>query len=156
MDAKEVLFRSIRTAIWELGEAITDMPETDLWTRAHPKLWGVGEILGHIAVGFSQNMLGGDENSVAGKEGPRYYGEGPEELNQLPLTCEQLYKEIQRLSELSFKHFEDSGQEMQDTNPHRPDWTWHQSFEYMAFHVAYHAGQIYSVRHMLGHETVDN
>ena len=35
-------------------------------------------------------------------------------------------------------------------------WTWGAILQYAAFHVAYHTGQAYSVRHIFGHQTEDN
>ncbi len=47
------------------------------------------------------------------------------------------------------------GKEKDD--PYHVQWeTWGNLVQYQVFHVAYHTGQIYSVRHLLGHETEDN
>ena len=47
-----------------------------------------------------------------------------------------------------------------DLNAHVPGWgshwTWGESIRYTIFHVAYHTGQIYTARHLLGEETPDN
>jgi uncharacterized damage-inducible protein DinB len=42
-------------------------------------------------------------------------------------------------------------------DPYPGQWqTWGNLLQYQAFHVAYHTGQAYSARHLLGHETEDN
>jgi uncharacterized damage-inducible protein DinB len=40
--------------------------------------------------------------------------------------------------------------------PNRDDWAWGDTLQYMAFHIAYHTGQMYSARHLMGHETANN
>ena len=37
-----------------------------------------------------------------------------------------------------------------------PHWTYRSFLEYLAFHVAYHTGQMYSARHLLGETPPDN
>jgi hypothetical protein len=37
-----------------------------------------------------------------------------------------------------------------------PNYNYGEFLKYAVFHVSYHVGQIYSVRHLLGEETPDN
>ena len=37
-----------------------------------------------------------------------------------------------------------------------PEWTYGAFLEYLVFHIGYHTGQMYSVRHLLGEPPPDN
>jgi hypothetical protein len=72
------------------------------------------------------------------------------------MSAEEVLKEVQRIHGLCKASFVANPHESEEPNPNREGWSWGQTMEYQAFHVAYHTGQMYSVRHLLGHETVDN
>ena len=72
------------------------------------------------------------------------------------MGAEEVYKEVQRIHGLCKAAFEANPHDSEEKNPNREGSTWGWTLEYQGFHVAYHTGQMYSVRHLLGHETVDN
>lgn len=152
----DLLIKALDTAHWELGEAFKGLPDEDVWKRAHPRLWSVGEIATHIAYWEDLNATGGTSESPFLKEYARYYTPSLDAPLVMDFSAEALYREVERVHENVKAALVAGELDGATPNPHRPGWTWHQAVEYMAFHVAYHTGQIYSVRHLLGHETEDN
>ncbi|MBL8048040.1 MAG: DinB family protein [Chthonomonas sp.] len=156
MHPLQLLIQAMDTAHWELGEAFKGMPNADLWRRPHPNLWSVGEIASHIAYGEDHNIAGGKVGGRFAEAHQRYY-QGPlDEPLVLPMTASEVYEEVKRVHRAVMAEFAAMNPDPEAINPTRPDWTWRQTLEYMAFHVAYHTGQIYSARHIMGHETEDN
>ena len=90
----------------------------------------------------------------------RYY---PETLGTLPteqqiaMTAEQVCEELVRVHREAMAHFKALSP---DLASHPPGWPAHYTYgellKYAAFHIAYHTGQMYTVRHLLGEETPDN
>lgn len=153
----ELLVKALDTAHWEMSEAFKGLPDADVWRRAHPRLLSVGELAAHIALGEAQSFLGeGKVESPLFVPAARYYTANADEPFSLNLGAEELLGEVQRIHALCKAAFDADPKESAEPNPNRKDWTWGFTLEYMAFHVAYHTGQMYSVRHLLGHETVDN
>ncbi len=65
----------------------------------------------------------------------------------------QVLAEVKRIHEATKACLAGKGME----DPYPGHWgTWGSFVQYQVFHVAYHAGQAYSVRHLLGHQTEDN
>ncbi len=152
----DLLITALDTGHWELGEAFKGLPDEDVWKRAHPRLLSIGEIASHIAYWEDIGATGGKIDSPFMKEYARYYTSAIEIPLVMDIGAEALYQEIQRVHEAAKAAMVAVNPDGEDKNPYREGWTWRQTIEYMAFHVAYHTGQIYSVRHLLGHETVDN
>lgn len=150
-----VLIEALDNAHWELSEALQGMPDEDLWRRADPRLLSVGELVAHMAYGEAVAILGSVENPLV-TGAADYYLRNVDAPFALPLGSEAIRAEHQRVHEACKTWFLAESPDLSAQNPHRPDWTWSYTLQYMAFHVAYHTGQIYSVRHLLGHETVDN
>ncbi|MGV3616462.1 MAG: DinB family protein [Fimbriimonas sp.] len=147
----------------EFAIALGDFPEGDLWKRAHPRLLSVGELSAHIAYAQAAWVFGG------GSYGPdlttlpvtsplidsavRYYLGNVEHPFTLDLTAPQVLAEVTRVYERVKEAIAEKGKD----DPYPGQWgTWGNLVQYQVFHVAYHTGQIYSVRHLLGHETEDN
>jgi hypothetical protein len=152
----DLLIAALDTAHWELGEAFKGLPDADVWKRAHPRLLSVGELATHIAYWEDVGATGGTTDSPFLKENARYFMSAIETPLVLSIGAEALYREVERVHEAVKAALVAAELDSEEINPHRDGWTWRQSIEYMAFHVAYHTGQVYSVRHLLGHETVDN
>ena len=73
------------------------------------------------------------------------------------MTAEQVFKELVRVHEESVAHLKELCPDRAGTPTGLPgNFTYGAQLEYMVFHIAYHTGQIYSARHLLGEETVDN
>lgn len=150
------LLKAWDVAHWELGEAFDGMPDSDLWTRPHPRLLSVGEIAAHIASSEAAYFVGGKIETPLLDARVRYYPHNIESPFEAALGAAALYEEVQRIHQAARAALLENLPNAEATNPYREDWTWAQTLEYMVFHVAYHTGQVYSVRHILGHETVDN
>ena len=154
----------------EFAIALGGLPDEDLWKRPHPRLLSVGELAGHIAYWQAVWTLG-DGNAKPELDqlqiqSPlidhafRYYTTS---VDQVPntehptpktssITTAQVLVEVSRIHEAAKAAI--AGKSKED--PH-PQWgTWGNLIQYQVFHVAYHTGQAYSVRHLLGHETEDN
>ncbi len=151
----EEAVKPLDSAIWEMSEAFTDLRDEDVWVRAHPRLLSVGELAAHVACGEILSIVG-ELTSPLFLPHFRYYPYSVEECVVLPLGAAALYDEVKRVHEICKAHFLRETPELSSNSPLRPDWTWGYTMEYMAFHIAYHTGQMYSVRHLLGHTTADN
>lgn len=153
----DLLINALDSAIWELGEAFTDFPDEDLWRRPDPRLLSVGELASHIAFGEAAWITGGSLKSPLLDLAVDYY---PNAVGQVkaasPLSASEVYEEVKRVHESCKAAFLADPRPLDEACPARPEWTWEYAFQYQAFHIAYHTGQIYSVRHLMGHETVDN
>lgn len=153
----DLLVKALDTGHWEMSEAFKGLTDADVWRRPHPNLLSIGELAAHIAYGEIGSFLGaGSLESPLVTPAARYYTANSVEPYELAIGAEDLLKEVQRIHTLCKNSFIALSPDSEERNPHRPEWTWGTTLEYMAFHVAYHTGQMYSVRHLLGHETVDN
>lgn len=152
----DVLMKALDTAHWELSEALQGLPNADAWKRPHPRLLSVGEQVAHIVYWEAQSFLGASAVSPLIVEVSRYYTATVDQSFELPIGADALSGEVKRVHEECRAAFLAQSPDLDAKNPHRGDWTWRSALEYQAFHVAYHTGQIYAVRHLLGHQTVDN
>lgn len=151
----EQMLKPIDSAIWELSEAFDGLQDADLWVRPHPRLLSVGELAAHIGYGLIRWNLP-TLDSPLNSDAFAYYFYSVEKPAQLNLSAQELYSEVKRVYEACKAHLLHAEPDLSATLPNREDWTWGFMLEYMAFHIAYHTGQIYSVRHLMGHETNDN
>jgi hypothetical protein len=146
----------------EFAIALGGLPDADLWKRAHPRLLSVGELAGHIAYGEAVWTLGdGSHQTDLAKlpiaspllvQAVRYYTINVDQELAIELGTTRVLEEVTRIYEAS----KAAAASKNFTDPH-PYWaTWGNLVQYQVFHVAYHTGQAYSVRHLLGHETEDN
>jgi hypothetical protein len=147
----------------EFAIALGGLPDEDLWKRAHPRLLSIGELAGHVAYWQAVWTMGGGEDRPALERLPlesplldhafRYYTTNVERPFQLDLGTLQVLAEVGRIHEAAKAAVGDRSKD----DPYPGQWgTWGNLVQYQAFHVAYHTGQAYSVRHVLGHETEDN
>lgn len=151
----EEALEPIDSAIWEMSEAFQGLQDADLWVRPHPRLLSVGELAAHVAYGEIRWMHP-DFKSPFNHEDVRYYFYSVEKPLNLPMSAEEVYAEVKRVHEACKQHMLETRPDLTAKLPQREDWTWGDTLQYMAFHVAYHTGQMYSVRHLMGHETADN
>lgn len=156
MTNPELLIKSLDSAFFELGEAFKDLPDADVWKRAHPSLLSVGELAVHIAYWEAQSFLGDSFESPLFAKAARYYTMNVTEPFALDLGASALHDEVKRIHEACKAALTSTEFEYDTPTPYREGWTWGYTLVYQAFHVAYYTGQMYSVRHLLGHETVDN
>lgn len=151
----EEALKPLDSAIWEMSEAFDGLEDKDLWVRPHPRLLSVGELASHVAYGEAR-WLHPQLESVLLTPVLRYYPYTIEQPLTLDLGTEALYAEVKRVHEACKAHVLAERPDLAAKLPDRDDWTWGYTLEYMAFHIAYHTGQMYSVRHLLGHGTADN
>lgn len=151
----EEALKPLDHAIWEMSEAFDGLPDGDLWTRAHPRLLSVGELAAHVAFGEARWIFPQLTGPLI-TEDVGYYLDSVNKPFSLNLGAAALYEEVKRGHAACKDHVLAMKPDLAATHPERSDWTWGYALEYMAFHIAYHTGQMYSVRHLLGHETANN
>lgn len=152
----DLLIKALDTAHWEMSEGFKGLADGELWRRPDSRLLSVGELAAHVAYWEAQSFLGDGVESALAVAAGRYYTTNQREPFALQLGAAEALQEVQRIHDLCKASFQANPHDSDEPNPFREGWTWGQTVEYQAFHVAYHTGQIYSVRHLLGHETVDN
>ncbi len=73
------------------------------------------------------------------------------------MTAEQVCRELLQVHEEAVAYFKRLDL---DLGSHAlgwpPNYTYDEFLKYAAFHVSYHTGQMFSVRHLLGEATPDN
>lgn len=157
MASLDLIVKALDAAHWELSEAFKGMPDEDVWKRPDPRLLSVGELAAHVAYWEARSIIGeGGIDSPLIVEAARYYTSNSKEPFELPMGAEQVFGEVKRVHEAAKAAFLANPHDSEEPNPNRDDWSWGWTLEYQAFHVAYHTGQMYSVRHLLGHQPVDN
>ena len=149
---------------FELGEAFKGLKDENVWKRPAPGLLSVGELAGHIAYWESIRLAGeGEDLSKCKIVSPlidpafRYFsGTISSQPQQRNMTAEQVHSELLRVHQESVAHFKSLSVEPTTPVPGLDGWTYGAQLEYLVFHIAYHTGQIYTARHLLGEQTPDN
>jgi len=81
----------------------------------------------------------------------------PPSEQHLAMTADQVCRELVRVHEEATARFRTLNPDLDSPAPGLPaHYTYREFLKYAGFHVSYHAGQIYSVRHLLGDQTPDN
>lgn len=151
----EEALKPIDSAIWEMGEAFEGLQDDAVWVRAHPRLLSIGELAAHMAFGESR-WLNPGVSSPLFQGNIDYYLHAVDQPLVLELGAQDVLNEVKRVHEACKAHILETRPDLSAVHPERDDWKWGYALEYMAFHYAYHTGQMYSVRHLLGHETANN
>lgn len=151
----EEALKPLDSALWEMSEAFDGLQDDQVWVRPHPRLLSVGELAAHVAFGEIRWMHP-EFSSPLATEAVGYYPTIVDQPFQLDLGAKALYEEVQRVHEACKAHVLELKPDLTSFLPGREDWTWGYTLQYMAFHIAYHTGQMYSVRHLMGHQTADN
>jgi hypothetical protein len=152
---------------FEVGEAFKGLADENVWKRPAPGLLSVGELAGHVAYWQAVRPAGEGEDMAKCKvTSPlidprfRYYQTTiatPPSDKHLAMTAEQVHSEVVRVHAESLAHFKALNPDLDSVSPGPPfNFTYGTSLEYLVFHIAYHTGQIYTSRHLLGEETPDN
>ena len=154
---------------YEVNEALIGLADDHVWKRPANRLLSIGEVAGHVAYWLPMRLTAErDEHDPAAAgcrvSGPlidprfRYYptilATGPSE-EQRAMTAAQVCSELLRVHRESAAYVKALNP---DLDSHPPAWpqTYRSYLSYAAFHVAYHAGQNYCARHLLGETTPDN
>ncbi|MES2463076.1 MAG: DinB family protein [Armatimonadota bacterium] len=151
----------------EVTFAFEGLSDENVWKRPADGLLSIGEQAGHIAYWEAVRLAGDDKLESDGTKGDlsrcrvssplidhrfRYYSATiptPPSPEHLSMTAQQVCRELVRVHEASVADF----------RGRKPELTTDDDTEflrYLAFHVAYHTGQMYTVRHLLGDTTTDN
>lgn len=167
----ETYIKLLDLCYFEVTEAFKGLADENVWRRPEGGLLSVGELAGHVAYWEAVRYGGDSEDGSASRDlsnckikspllDPRfgYYTEtivtSPTEALRA-MTAAQVQDELLRIHQESMLCLRDLNPDLASKAPH-----WHANFEellkYIVFHVAYHTGQMYSVRHLLGEETPDN
>lgn len=166
MDRLQIYLDLLDTDYFELSEALKGLKDEHVWRRPGPNLLSIGETVGHIAFWEAIRFAGeGEDPAKCRINSPlidprfRYYTTNLETHpaeNQLSLGAKALADEIQRVLTEASKILKETNPVLEEKPEHLGGWTNEGSIQYTIFHVAYHTGQIYTIRHLLGEETPDN
>ena len=146
---------------FEIGEAFKGLADENVWKRPADGLLAVGEIAGHIC--YAEASRFAPDNQVSSplidsrfEYYPNTLATSPSE-EHLAMTASEVLQELMRVHTESVAAYRASNPDLESA---APGWshsmTHRESLKYLVFHVAYHTGQIYSARHLLGEKTVDN
>ncbi len=151
--------------VWDEGHrefeiSLEGIGDEDLWVRPHPSLLSVGELAGHVTY-YESRMTTGHlpDGQIAGPlvdKAFSYYTEGVGHPVNIAITAAELVAEVKRVHAEARAAVLSCDPDAEEPIPGRDGATWGGYLQYLGFHVAYHAGQVYSVRHLLGHRTEDN
>ncbi len=161
MTTLELLISALDEGHRELVIALDGLPDEDVWQRPHDSLLSVGEIVGHVAY-WEAVRLASAPNEGSNIKSPvvdrafRYYTGQIGQPVALSLNSAELTAEIQRVHAEARASLVAANPKLDDPFPGPFQSTWRDCLQYMAFHVAYHTGQVYSARHIFGHKTEDN
>ena len=149
------------TAHWEFSLVFEDLDDEDLWRRADPTLLSVGKLVCHMAYAQTKDATKLDPacgiESPLAREEARYYLHTVHGPLVLDMSVEQVANELDRVQKAAKQVFLRSTAEREAPLPFEgPGRTFGEFADYMVFHVAYHTGQAFSVRHLMGHRTNDN
>jgi hypothetical protein len=181
----ETYLRLLDTGYYEAKFAFEGLADENVWKRPAPGLLSVGELAAHVvyweAVKFACDHgtpAEGDEESsplvehrfsdlakckVSSPLIDHRFSYLPNTLASSPspehlaMTAEQVCRDFVRVHEETVAHLKALNPDLDSVIPGwRAGHTYRMFLEYAIFHVAYHTGQMYSVRHLLGDTTPDN
>ncbi len=151
---------------YEAKFAFEGLADEHVWKRPAEGLLSVGEIAGHIAYWEAIRLAGEGEDlskcrvsSLLVDKRFRYYPDTiatPPSQQHLAMTAEQVCAELLRVHEEGVAHLKALNPDLGSAVPGLGQWTYGGQLNYLVFHVAYHVGQMYSARHLLGETPPDN
>jgi hypothetical protein len=163
----EAYLELLDEGFFEVTEAFKGLRDENVWKRPAEGLLSVGELAGHMAYWEAGRLAGeGEDLTKCRVSSPlidprfRYYpttlATAPSEQHRA-MTAEKVCSELLRVHKESVAHFKALNPDLESASPGLPfNHTYGASLRYLVFHIAYHTGQIYSARHLLGEETPDN
>jgi hypothetical protein len=167
----EIYLDILDEGYFEVKEAFSGLADENVWKRPADGLLSVGELAGHIAYWEAMRLAseGGDSTPYLAKcrvTSPlidhrfRYYLTTiatPPSEEHLGMTAEQVCSELLRVHTESVAYFKALNPDLDGCPPGYPsNDTYRHFLQYAAFHIAYHTGQMYTARHLLGEVTPDN
>lgn len=149
------------SANWEFSLIFEDLQDADLWRRAYPELLSIGELASHVV--YSQVTFASKLEPECGLASPlvrqvsRYYLDAVKEPTTLAMSVAEVAENVDRVQRVTKEVFlRSSATRETPLSFDGPGRTFGDFADYMVFHVAYHTGQAFSVRHLMGHRTNDN
>lgn len=163
----ETCLKLLELGYYELTFAFEGLADENVWKRPAEGLLSIGELAGHLAYWEAIRLAGeGEDLALCRIQSPlvdarfRYQSLTKTVLpseQHLALTAAQVGAELKRVHEEAVAHFKALSPDPGTRIPGCPTgFTYGEYLEYAVFHTAYHTGQMYSVRHLLGEETPDN
>jgi hypothetical protein len=163
----EAYLAALELGYFEVKEAFAGLADEHVWKRPAAVLLSVGELAGHHAFWEAVRLAGdGPDPAQCRVSSPlidrrfRYYPETlatPPSEQHLAMTAEQVCRELLRVHEEVVAHFKRLNPDPDTRIPGCPTgFTYGEYLKYAVFHIAYHTGQMYSVRHLLGETPPDN
>ena len=161
----------LELAYFEIKIAFEGLADENVWKRPAEGLLSVGELAGHLAYWEAIRLAGESEGPDADQVkcpvsspliDPRfsYYPKtktNPPSEQHLAMTADQVCRELVRVHEEAIAHFKARSPDLESKAAGIPaNYTYREFLKYAVFHVSYHAGQVYSVRHLLGDATPHN
>lgn len=149
------------SAFWEYSLVFEEMSDADLWVRPHETLLSVGEIACHIVywlVTHANKVIAeGLLTSPLAIQSTSYYLHNVGTPVQVDMGVQEVSAEVERIQKAAKSVFLATSSERDEPLAFDgPGRTFGEFADYMVFHVAYHTGQAFSVRHLMGHKTNDN
>lgn len=180
MSEAESYLQVLEVGYFDVTEAFKGLADGNVWERPAEGLLSVGELAGHIAYWEAVRLAGEGGEPEPEANGISvmpdlakcrvssplvdhrfgYYtgtiATRPSEQH-LAMTAPQVCRELLRVHEEAVADFKRRDPDLESRPPGwPPGYTYGEFLRYLAFHVAYHTGQIYSARHLLGEQTPDN
>lgn len=169
----EAYLEQLDLGFFEIGVAFEGLADAHVWIRPAEELLAIGELAGHIAYWEGIRLAGERQPGWPQAEPPRckvssplidnrfqYHSttiSAPPSEEHQAMTASHVRAELLRVHEESVACFRALSPDLDSVVPGWPsEWTYRESLKYLAFHVAYHCGQIYSARHLLGDQPPDN
>ncbi|WP_394795861.1 DinB family protein [Armatimonas sp.] len=157
----EAYLSSLELAYFEVTEAFKGLADENVWKRPAEGILSIGELAGHIASGEANRFAGkGTLSSLLVDPRFWYYPRTlatPPSEEQRAMTAQQVGTELARVHQEAVAHLKSRNLDLDSAPPNgSPGNTYGEVVQYMVFHVGYHIGQMYTVRHLLGEVTPDN
>lgn len=163
----EAYLKVLELGYFEVTCAFEGLADENVWKRPAPGLLSVGELAGHIAFWEAVRLAGnGPDPAQCRVSSPlidprfRYHPTTiamPPAEEHLAMTAEQVCRELLRVHEEAVAHFKALNPDPDIRISGCPTgFTYGEYLQYAAFHIAYHTGQMYSARHLLGETPPDN
>lgn len=163
----DLIIKAWDTAFWEYTLAFGGLADENVWRRPHPRLLSIGEIAGHVAYYEAVRFTGPGPDldpdlELVPTKSPlidrrfTYYLKSIDEPVDLGLGAAEVLSEATRVHQAAREALMREERDSTGLIPGFKDATWGATLEYQIFHLAYHTGQMYSVRHMFGDTPEDN
>ena len=166
-DELRCILELLEQGFYELKFAFEGMDSINLWRRPAESILSAGEIAGHLAYWEAVRLAGeGEDLSLCNVKSLlvdnrfRYFSHNlPSEISPelAAMSPEDVWFELQRVHAESLQNLDLINPDTDAKIPGDPSgFTYKQYLQYAVFHTAYHCGQIYTIRHLLGETTPDN